>query len=338
MCKEQELAYVQIEAQKFDDLLKSQEAVTRRRIFLDNDRRRNTTEQQSVLDAMDCFMDNANALVSSTAHTGDFSEKGVQLQKSWNRVQEVAGHFKSQSLALQKDEHELSLMETRLRRKEQEVYEGRSITLGQFSPLDDAEEHLLKADDSSQSGIHSSEDDPLVKQYYSCLGKFNDLRETLINSEASYRRRASKRDRKRAKGEFLDMSDSAFEGKHRRKRNARLTELVAIRRQLDGLTDQCSERGLHIEKHDLPSLGEDGILNQFERFPQIILDHISSNNAAAGGVDDTSALIGGNLDTESRIATWLCQVGHEPSKATAVDGHDVSLGEHPSITPLIHRP
>ena len=335
MGKEQEVAHIQIESQKFEDLLKLQDTVTRRRIFLDNDRRRNTAEQQSVLDALGSFMDNADSLVTSSLDIGDSSGKGVQLQRSWSRVQEVTDHFKSQSLALQKDEYELSLLETRLRRKEKEVYEGSSRTLGQFSPSNEDEDQLRKVDDSSSSEARSKEDDPLVSQYYSCLGKFNDLRDSLVNSEANYRRRAFQRERKRAKGELLDLSDSAFEGKHLRKRNARLAELVATRKQVDHLMDQCSEQGLHVEKHQLPALGDDSLLNQFERFPQIIFDNISSNNMAGGDVDNAAVLVSGSLDKESQIATWLGQVDLEPPWA---DGHDTSLGERPPITPLIHRP
>jgi hypothetical protein len=332
MCKEQEVARIQIESQKFEDLLKLQDIVTRRRIFLDNDRRRNTAEQQSVLDAMGSFMDNADAWVASSDHV-----EGVQLKTSWSRVREVTDHFKSQSLALQKDEHELSLLETRLRRKEQEVYEGRPRTLGQFPP-NDAEDQLHNADDTSSSGTRSNEDDPLANQYYSCLGKFNDLRDSLVNSEANYRRRAYQRERKKAKGESLDLSDTVFEGRHLRKRNARLIELVATRKQLDHLTDQCSEQGVHIEKHQFPALGEDSLLNQFERFPQIILDYISSNNTAVGDVDNTAVLVSGGLDKESRITTWLGQIGHEPPRATQADGHDMNLGERSPNSLPTHRP
>ena len=333
MCKEQEVAHIQIERQKFEDLLKLQDTVTRRRIFLDNDRRRNTAEQQSVLDAMGSFMDNADALVASSVKCEEFSGKGVQLQRSWSRVREVTDHFKSQSLALQKDEHELSLLETRLRRKEQEVYDGRSGNL----PSNDAEDQLNKADDGSSSEIRSNEDDPLVSQYYACLGKFNDLRDSLINYEANYRRRVYQRQRKRAKGESFDLSDSAFEAKHVRKRNARLAELVATRKELDHLADQCSEQALHVEKHQLPALGDDNLLNQFERFPQIILDYISSNNTAVDDVDKAAALVSGSLDKENRIATWLGQVDHEPPRAILADGHDMSLAERSPICPSIHR-
>jgi len=333
MCKEHEVAHVQIESQKFEDLLKLQDTVTRRRIFLDNDRRRNTAEQQSVLDAMGSFMDSADELVASSVKSEDFSGKGVQLQRSWSRVREVTDHFKSQSLALQKDEHELSLLETRLRRKEQDVYDGRSRNL----PSSDAEDQLNKADDSSSSEIRSNEDDPLVSQYYACLGKFNELRDTLINYEANYRRRVYQRERKRAKGESFDLSDSAFEGRHVRKRNARLAELVATRKQLDHLADQCSEQGLHVEKHQLPALRDDNLLNQFERFPQIILDYISSNNAAIEDVDKAAVLVSGSVDKENRIATWLGQVDRESPRAIQADGHDMSLAERSPISPSIHR-
>lgn len=338
MCKEQEVAHVQIESQKFEDLLRLQDTVTRRRIFLDNDRRRNTAEQQSVLDAMGTFMDNADALIASSVPVEDFSGKGVQLQTSWSRVQEVTGHFKSQSLALQKGEHELSLLETRLRRKEQEVYEGRPRISGQFSFSNNIEDQIHKVDDSSSSGNRSNEDDPLVNQYYSCLGKFSDLRDSLINSEANYRRRAYQRERKRAKGESLDLSDSAFEGRHFRKRNARLTELVTTRKQLDNLMGKCLEQGLHIEKHQFPALGDDSLLNQFERFPQIILDYISSSTTAVDGVDNAAVLVSGGLDKENRIATWLGQVDDEPPRATQVDGHDTNFGERPQTFLPIHRP
>jgi hypothetical protein len=280
-------------------LLKLRENVNGRTVFVNNDRRRYVDEQRIFLEALNHFLDTAEAAVTSQSETS--------LHKSWSRVQRLAEQFRSHGLALQKEEHELILLENRLLRKEQEVYQRVSRARDDISTSEDADESL-----SSKS--HSSESNPLIKEYYETLGKINLLRDSLVNFEARHQHRSNNRDWKRARGEAVNPPDSTFAQDHFRKRKARVQELIMAREELNRLAASCAEQNLDVENPNLPPLAEDDLLNQLNRIPQSFIDHFTSTPLSPEEANHVSALLVGHSDTESRIADWLNQVDSGPDE------------------------
>ena len=302
-------------------LLKFRENVNGRTIFVNNDRRRYVDEQRILLEALSQFLEAAEVVVTSKPSTEDVPKSETSLHKSWSHVQKLAEQFRSHGLALQKEEHELILLENRLLRKEQEVYQRVSRARDDISSSEDAEWDLSDADESLSSKSRSSESHPLIKEYYAVLGKINLLRDGLVNFEARHQHRSNNRDWKKAKGEPINPPDSTFTRDHLRKRKARVQELIIAREELDRLSVLCANQNLEVENANLPPLAEDDLLNQLNRIPQSFIDHIAATTGRPEEATDVSALLG-HSDTESRIADWLNQVD-----STAVNEHYLKVGE-----------
>ncbi len=316
-------------------LLKLRETVNGRTIFVTNDRRRYVDEQRILLEALSHFLDTAEASVTSRPTTENVPQSEISLYKSWSRVQKLAEQFRSHGLALQKEEHELILLENRLLRKEQEVYQRVSRARDDISSSEDADGELSDADESLSSKSHSSESHPLIKEYYEILGKINLLRDGLVNFEARHQHRSNNRDWKRAKGEPVNPPDSTFIQDHLRKRKTRVQELVMAREELDRLATLCAEQNLDVENPNLPPLAEDDLLNQLNRIPQSFIDHIASTTPGPEEANDVSALLVGHSDTESRIADWLNQVDSGLGDLSTVHEHYLKAGEQFPTSPYV---
>jgi len=295
-------------------LLKLRENVNGRTVFVNNDRRRYVDEQRILLEALNHFLDEAESAMTSNPGTEDVPQSETSLHKSWSCVQKLAEQFRSHGLALQKEEHELILLENRLLRKEQEVYQRVSRARDDISLSEDVDGELSDADESLSSKSRSSESHPLIKEYYEILGKINLLRDGLVNFEARHQHRSNNRDLKRAKGEPINPPDSTFTQDHLRKRKARVQELVMARGELDRLAALCAEQNLDVEHPNLPPLAEDDLLNQLNRIPQSFIDHVVSNTLGPEEANDVSTFFVGRSDTESRIADWLNQVDSGPGE------------------------
>lgn len=298
------------------DLLDLREHVNRRRIFLDNDRRRSTDELQSVIDALAGFVKEGDALTSSLVASTEVQERALLLQKSWKELRERAGRFRSDSLDYQQKEHELILLESRLLRKEKDVYQRSQGARSELSPTGAADRPREDAP-SSPSGSQANEDHPLVKQYYSSHQEATRLRDDLINYEASHVRRKGIRDRKRAEGQLVP-SDSMFIQKYLEGQRARVTSLIAVNKEMNRLWQQCVEKNLEVEPPRIPPIREDALLSQLNRIPQQILDYATFTSGNADSLDVPGALLVGDSDTESRITSWLDQVDLDPQPGEPV--------------------
>ena len=298
-------------------LLKLRENVIGRTIFVNNDRRRYVDEQRILLEALSHFLEAAESVLN-------VPQSETSLHKSWSRVQKLAEQFRSHGLALQKEEHELILLENRLLRKEQEVYQRVSRARDDISSSEDSDDGFSDADESLSSKSRSSESHPLVKNYNELLGKINLLRDSLVNFEARHQHRSNNRDWKRAKGEPINPPDSIFNQDHLHKRKTRVQELVMVREELNRLSALCAEQNLEVENPNLPPLAEDELLNQLNRFPQSFIDHIASTTSDLEEANGVSAL--GYSDTESRIADWLNQVDSVLNEQTTVTEHYSKTG------------
>jgi len=295
-------------------LLKLREDVNGRTIFINNDRRRYVDEQRILLEALNHLLGATEAVMTTKSGSEDIPQSETSLHKSWSRVQKLAEQFRSHGLALQKEEHELILLENRLLRKEQEVYQRVSRARDDISPSNDADGELSDPDETLSSKSHSSESNPLIKEYYEVLGKINLLRDSLVNFEARHQHRSNNRDWKRAKGEPIDPPDSTFTQDHFHKRKARVQELVMAREELDRLAALCAKQNLDVEQPNLPPLAEDDLLNQLNRIPQSFINHVSSSTAGPEEANGVSAFLVGHSDTDSRIADWLNQVDSGPGE------------------------
>jgi hypothetical protein len=290
-----------------EDLLDLREHVNRQRIFLDNDRRRSTEELQSVIDALDGFLKEGDALTSSLVASTEVQERALLLQKSWKELRERAGQFRTDSLDYQQKEHELILLESRLLRKETDVYQRSQGAHSEFSSTGAADRPREDAP-GSPSGSQANEDHPLVKQYYASHQEATRLRDDLINYEARHVRRKGIRDRKGAEGQLVQPSDSMFIQKYLEGQRARVTSLIAANKEMNRLWQQCVEKNLEVEPPRLPPIGEDALLSQLNRIPQQILDYATFTSGNADSLDVPGALLVGDSDTESRITSWLDQV------------------------------
>lgn len=302
-----------------DGLIDLREHVNRRRIFLNNDRRRSTEKLQSVIDALNGFVKEGDTLTSLPFASTKVQERALLFQNSWKQLREGALQFRSDSLEYQQKEHELILLESRLLRKEKDVYQRSQGKLSEPSPIG-ADDRQREVAPGSPSGSQASEDHPLVKQYYASHQEATRLRDDLINYEARHVRQKGIRDRKRAKGELVDPSDSMFIQKYLEGQRSRVTGLIAVNKEMNRLWQQCVEQNLEAEPPRLPPIGEDALLSQLNRIPQSILEYATSASANAESLDIPGALLVVESDTESRITSWLDQVDL-----------DTQPGEHASI-------
>lgn len=289
-----------------EEWLKLVDKVSHERRVLGIDRRRNTVELFALTEALDGLMKDADAIITMPTNAGDAQDCIYRLQSSSKRFRDLAANIKASWLDFQQKEQSLILLESRLQRKSNEVFErvhnpdeGVSSIGGGRPEDDDAE--------SSSTGSQTHDGNTLVKEYYESLQEANYLREAIINYDARYIRRMTTRDRKQNAGQTITLSDSKFQQKYLQGRKSRLNDLIAAHRQMNLLWQQCVEQNLQVEKPSIPSIAEDGLLNQMSQTPQTILNYAASTSGNPDSVDFPGSLLVVD-DAESRIPSWLDEV------------------------------
>lgn len=233
----------------------------------------------------------------------------------WADLLEKALQFRAQSLNFQETEHEFVLLESRLLRKEQDVYQKTQKPRLEPSPTDQAA-HERERTPGPALASQANTEHPLVAQYYASFQEATRLRDSLINFEASHVRRKATRDRKSAEGAAIEPLESMFIQKYLQGRKIRLNRLLAANKEMNQLWEQCLEQNLEIELPNLPPIGDDDLLNQLSRIPKPILDYVTSTSGHTD-FEDRGALLVEDWDSESRITTWLNQVGSPPGESAS---------------------